>query len=93
MKKILLSALIAVLAIPVAGAQSLEGKKIYINPGHGGYEASQGARIPGEFANGYRSDGSNSTDRWNPTIPFPSVCEEGCWEWNCSACSKPPVPM
>lgn len=80
MKKILLSALIAVLAIPVAGAQSLEGKKIYINPGHGGYEASQGARIPGEFANGYRSDGSNSTDRWNPTIPFPSVCEEGCWE-------------
>lgn len=80
MKKLLLSALIAMFAMPLAGAQTLEGKKIYVNPGHGGFEASQGTRIPGEFANGYRSDGSTSTDRWNPTIPYPNVCEEGCWE-------------
>lgn len=80
MKKALLTALVALLAVPTAGAQTLQGKKIYINPGHGGYEASSGTRVPGAFANGYRSDGSVSTDRWNPTIPFPNVCEEGCWE-------------
>lgn len=68
------------LAVPMASAQTLQGKKIYINPGHGGFEASQGTRVQGAFANGYRSDGSNSTDRWNATIPFPNVCEEGCWE-------------
>lgn len=70
----------ALCASPFAGAQTLQGKKIYINPGHGGYEASTGTHIPGQFANGYRSDGSVATDRWNPTIPFPNVCPEGCWE-------------
>ena len=78
-KHIVLAVAAAAVAVP-ASAQSLQGKKIYINPGHGGYEATTGTRIEGQFANGYRSDGSNSTDRWNSTVPFPSVCEEGCWE-------------
>ncbi|MDE6467441.1 MAG: N-acetylmuramoyl-L-alanine amidase, partial [Muribaculaceae bacterium] len=81
MKKLFISALAALLAaVPFADAQNLTGKKIYINPGHGGFEATSGVRIPGEFANGYRSDGSVATDRWNASIPFPTVCEEGCWE-------------
>ncbi|MDE5628442.1 MAG: N-acetylmuramoyl-L-alanine amidase [Muribaculaceae bacterium] len=80
MKKVQFAALMTLLAISSASAQSLQGKKIYINPGHGGFEASQGVWIPGEFANGFRPDGSNSTDRWNATIPYPSVCEDGCWE-------------
>lgn len=81
MKKLFISALAALLAAaPFAGAQNLTGKKVYINPGHGGFEATAGVRIPGEFANGYRSDGSVATDRWNASIPFPTVCEEGCWE-------------
>lgn len=78
--KVILSALI--LTVPVMGAvaQSLAGKKIYINPGHGGYEATTGTPVPGQFANGYRPDGSAATDRWVSTIPYPSVCEEGVWE-------------
>ncbi len=81
MKKLAIAAITGMaLAISGANAQNLTGKKVYINPGHGGFEASAGVRIPGEFANGYRSDGSVSTDRWNPSIPFPTVCEEGCWE-------------
>lgn len=80
MKKLVLSAVIALCVVPFAGAQTLQGKKIYINPGHGGFEATTGTRIDGKFANGYRSDGSVATDRWNATIPFPTVCEEGCWE-------------
>jgi N-acetylmuramoyl-L-alanine amidase len=80
MKSIYSAIFLSFAIVMSASAQSLQGKKIYINPGHGGYEASQGTYIPGEFANGYRSDGSTSTDRWNATIPFPTVCEEGVWE-------------
>ncbi len=80
MKKLLLGSLALCAAVFMADAGNLAGKKIYLNPGHGGYEASKGTRIPGVFANGYRSDGSDATDRWNATIPFPNVCEEGCWE-------------
>lgn len=80
MKKLLLSALAAVVLASSADAESLAGKKIYLNPGHGGFEASAGTKVPGVFTNGYRSDGSVATDRWNATIPFPNVCEEGCWE-------------
>ncbi len=81
MKKLAIAALVALsLGSFAAGAQDLSGKKVYINPGHGGFEATSGVRIPGEFGNGYRPDGSVSTDRWNPSIPFPTVCEEGCWE-------------
>lgn len=80
MKKLLLSALAALLVAATADAESLAGKKIYINPGHGGFEASAGTKVPGVFTNGYRSDGSVATDRWNATIPYPNVCEEGCWE-------------
>lgn len=80
MKKLIAAVLLALTAVPFAGAQSLAGKKIYINPGHGGFEASATTYIPGQFANGYRSDGSVATDRWNATVPYPNVCEEGCWE-------------
>lgn len=72
--------MVALMAIPFASAGSLAGKKIYLNPGHGGYEATTGTYIQGQFANGYRPDGSAATDRWVPTIPYPSICEEGVWE-------------
>ena len=68
MKKLLLGSLALCAAMFMADAGNLAGKKIYLNPGHGGYEASKGTRIPGVFANGYRSDGSDATDRWN--APF-----------------------
>ena len=61
-------------------AQDLAGKKIYINPGHGGYDAETGTKVAGEFANGWRSDGTDATDRWVPTIPYPSATSEGFWE-------------
>ena len=82
MKKltIALCALAISASLTGADAQTLAGKKIYINPGHGGYEAVATTPVAGTFANGYRSDGSNATDRWNATVPYPSVCEEGCWE-------------
>ncbi|MCH5220333.1 MAG: N-acetylmuramoyl-L-alanine amidase [Muribaculaceae bacterium] len=78
--KILFSALLLALPFVGAHAQSLAGKRIYINPGHGGYEAVATTPIPGQFGNGYRSDGSAATDRWVSTIPYPNVCEEGVWE-------------
>lgn len=82
MKKVKIALCALVLTVPFAGAvaQTLAGKKIYINPGHGGYEAVSTTYIPGQFANGYRSDGSSSTDRWVATVPYPSVCEDGVWE-------------
>lgn len=80
MKKLVIAALSAASLFASASAQDLSGKKVYLNPGHGGFEATTGTRIAGEFGNGYRPDGSVSTDRWNPSIPFPTVCEEGCWE-------------
>lgn len=80
MKKLIAAALLGLMAVPFADAGSLAGKKIYLNPGHGGYEATTGTYIPGQFANGYRSDGSTATDRWVATIPYPTVCEEGVWE-------------
>lgn len=83
LKSFMIAALTLAFAVP-ASAQSLEGKKIYINPGHGGYEATATTRIEGQFGNGYRPDGSNATDRWVSTIPYPSVCEEGVWESKCN---------
>ena len=80
MRKLLVAVIAFLLTAPLVGAGNLAGKKIYINPGHGGFEATAGTRIPGQFGNGYRPDGSVSTDRWNPSIPYPNVCEEGCWE-------------
>lgn len=80
MKKVLLSVLAALVLAGSASAQNLAGKKIYLNPGHGGFEASATTPIPGQFGNGYRPDGSVATDRWNPSIPFPTVDEGGCWE-------------
>ncbi len=80
MKKLFAAALVGLMAFSSANAESLAGKKIYLNPGHGGYEATTGTYIPGQFANGYRSDGSAATDRWVATIPYPTVCEEGVWE-------------
>lgn len=80
MKKLTIALAAAMLAAGAADAQNLAGKKIYLNPGHGGYEASCGAVVPGQFANGYRSDGSTATDRWVSTIPYPNICEEGVWE-------------
>ena len=81
MKKFLLTAAACMIAGALgAQAQTIAGKKIYLNPGHGGYEATTGTVVPGQFANGYRSDGSVATDRWVATIPYPKVCEEGVWE-------------
>lgn len=57
-----------------ANAADLTGKKIYINPGHGGYGATS------NDPDGTRSDGTSATDRWVATIPYPNVCEEGFWE-------------
>lgn len=75
-----MGALVLAASLTGAAAQTLTGKKIYINPGHGGYEAVATTPIANTFANGYRPDGSNSTDRWVATVPFPTVCEEGTWE-------------
>ena len=46
MKKLLLGSLALCAAMFMADAGNLAGKKIYLNPGHGGYEASKGTQIP-----------------------------------------------
>ena len=71
---------LAIMTAANVSAQNLTGKKIYINPGHGGYEATTGTKVTGQFANGWRSDGSEATDRWSASIPYPTVTEEGFWE-------------
>ena len=65
MKKFLLTAAACMIAGALgAQAQTIAGKKIYLNPGHGGYDATPGI----------------GNDRWVATIPYPKVCEEGVWE-------------
>ena len=78
MKKILLSALILA-ATATASAVDMTGKKVYINPGHGGYW--NGATVE------QVTDGSGKVitprkgnDRFVATIPFPAESEAGFWE-------------
>ena len=65
MKKILLSAATAVLALGVSAQTSVEDVRIYINPGHGAFDA--GSRPMGTVkhgANNAYSDVNNDTSNF-----------------------------
>ncbi len=69
--KLKLIAVFAILSMSFASiaAKDLTGIKIYVNPGHGGYN-----NTPGETGD----------DRFVATIPFPSESEDAFWESSCN---------
>lgn len=69
LKRIAVYALVMVSFAFSISAKDLTGVKIYINPGHGGYNNTPG--VEGD-------------DRFVPTIPFPDESEAGFWESKCN---------
>lgn len=79
MKKIILSVALMLCCGATIGAADMKGKKVYINPGHGGYW--NGGTIEQEVdANGNVITPRKGNDRFVATIPFPNESEEGYWE-------------
>ncbi len=79
MKKVFLSLALAVLGTTAIGAADMTGKKVYINPGHGGYW--NGGTIEQEVdANGNVVTPRKGNDRFVATIPYPTESEAGFWE-------------
>lgn len=79
MKKLLLWVALMIMGATMMSAKDFTGKKVYINPGHGGY-------WKGVFVEGLVDDAGNvlsprfGDDRFVPTIPFPDKSEAGFWE-------------
>lgn len=79
MKKIILSVALMLCCGATIGAADMKGKKVYINPGHGGYW--NGGTIEQEVdANGNVITPRKGNDRFVATIPFPTESEAGFWE-------------
>ena len=67
------------LGVTTIGATDMTGKKVYINPGHGGYW--NGGTIEQELdANGNVVTARKGNDRFVATIPYPAESEAGFWE-------------
>lgn len=69
--KLKIIAVLAMLSMSLAPmvAKDLTGIKIYVNPGHGGYDNTPG--VTGD-------------DRFVATIPFPNETEDAFWESSCN---------
>lgn len=79
MKKVILTAALALCCATTIGAADMTGKKVYINPGHGGYW--NGGTIEQEVdASGNVISPRKGNDRFVATIPFPTESEAGFWE-------------
>lgn len=79
MKKVILSAALALYSVATIGAADMTGKKVYINPGHGGYW--NGGTIEQEVdASGNVITPRKGNDRFVATIPYPTESEAGFWE-------------
>ena len=79
MKKVILGCAVALCSIAAMSAGDMTGKKVYINPGHGGYW--NGGTIEQEVdANGNVITPRKGNDRFVATIPFPTESEAGFWE-------------
>ena len=69
MRKLILGFVLILSCTSIMAAKDLSGVKIYINPGHGGYDNNPGA---------------TTDDRFVPTIPFQTESEAGFWESKCN---------
>ena len=83
MKKILLSVLMMLVGLTQIQAADMTGKKVYINPGHGGYW--NGGTIDQEVDEaGNIVVARKGNDRFVATIPYPEESEAGFWESRCN---------
>lgn len=79
MKKVILTTALALCCVTTIGAADMTGKKVYINPGHGGYW-NGGTIEQVTDAAGNVITPRKGNDRFVATIPFPTESEAGYWE-------------
>lgn len=79
MKKFILGVAMVLAGTTLLGAKDMTGKKVYINPGHGGYwNGGYVAAVTDSLGNEVSPRKGN--DRFVATIPFPDESCVGYWE-------------